>query len=113
MSDHRQELLNRFLDDGWIIALIGASAMVARLLSTINNGSFFVQMKKVFASALFTTVVWLLVDNIDINSLYKAILYELSGLVAPEIIQGVIKIANRYKKDPEKIIKTVKNLTKR
>ena len=113
MSDHRQELLNRFLDDGWIIALIGASAMVARLLATINNGSFAVQIRKVFASALFTTVVWLLVDNIDINSLYKAILYGLSGLVAPEIIQGVIKIANRYKKDPEKIIKTVKNLTKR
>jgi len=113
MSDHRQELLNRLLDDGWIIALIGASAMVARLLSTINNGSFIVQIKEVFASALFTTVVWLLVDTIDINSLYKAILYGLSGLVAPEIIQGVIKIANRYKKDPEKIIKTVKNLTKR
>ena len=113
MSDHRQELLNRFLEDGWIIALIGASAMVARLLSTINNGSFLVQIKKVIASALFTTVVWLLVDNVDINSLYKAILYGLSGLVAPEIIQGIIKQANRYKKKKKKLIRSVKNLTKR
>lgn len=112
MSDHKQELFNRFLDDGWIIALIGASAMAARLLSTINNGSIVVQFKKIVASALFTTVVWLLVDNVDINSLYKAIFYGLSGLVAPEIIQGVIRIADKYKKNPEKIIRSVKNITK-
>lgn len=107
MSDHKQELLNRFLDDGWVIALIGASAMIARLLSTINNGSFIVQLKKVFASMIFTTIVWLLFDSIDISSFYKAVVYGLSGLVAPEIIQGVIKIANKAKKNPEKLLSKI------
>jgi hypothetical protein len=37
--------------------------------------------------------------------LYKAITYGIIGVVSPEIINGIIKLAKHFERTPEKFIK--------
>jgi hypothetical protein len=44
-------------------------------------------------------------EQTDIPSLYKAITYGIIGVVSPEIINGIIKLAKHFERSPEKFIK--------
>ena len=41
----------------------------------------------------------------EISSLYKAIIYGVIGVISPEIINGVVNLARKFEKNPEKFIK--------
>lgn len=104
MAYHKQDLYRSFIEDGWIIALIGASAMIARLMSTNNNGTFVSQLRKVVCSAFLTASAWLLLEGADIPSLYKAVSYGLIGLFSPELIQMIFVWLKKIKDRPTILI---------
>jgi hypothetical protein len=104
MEDFRA-LAKQFIEGGWIIPLIGAAAMLARLMSSDTKFSLLEQLKKIFSAAIASGIAWFILEQTDISSLYKAIAYGIIGVVSPEIINGLVKLGKRFQNNPEKFIK--------
>jgi hypothetical protein len=99
-----RSLLKEFADGGWLIPLLGAASMLARLLSTNTHASVFEQVKKVFVAALASGIAWFLLEQTDIGSLYKAITYGVIGVISPEIIDGLVRIGKKFASKPESFL---------
>ena len=100
-----KSLIKEFVSGGWIIPLIGAAAMLARLLSSDTKLTWVQQLKKITTAAIASLVAWFLLEQTDIPSVYKAITYGIIGVISPEIITGIVKIGKRFAANPEKILK--------
>lgn len=100
-----KSLLKEFLNGGWIIPLIGAGAMVARLLSTDRELKIVEQFKKILTASIASGIAWFVLEQTDISSLYKAITYGVIGVISPEIINGIVSLAKSFEKNPHKFIK--------
>lgn len=96
-----KSLIKEFLDGGWIIMLIGAAAMLARLLSTSAKMGIVEQTKKILTASIASGIAWFILEQTDISSLYKAITYGVIGVISPEIIGGIVKIGKKFEKRPE------------
>jgi hypothetical protein len=109
--DSEKTIIKAFVDGGWVIPVIGAAAMVARLLSSKNKLSIAEQFKKIFVASLSSSVAWVIIDSGailqsgDINSLYKAIIYGIIGVISPELIGGFVNLGKKFEKSPEEFIK--------
>lgn len=103
--DPEKSLLSEFLDGGWIIPLIGAASMFARLLSTNDRSGIVCQLKKVFVASLASTIVWALIQDVQLLDLHKAVIYGITGVISPEIIQGIVNLGKRFSKAPETFVK--------
>jgi hypothetical protein len=100
-----KSLLKEFIDGGWVIPLIGGAAMLARLLSSDVKISLLEQLKKILSAAIASGIAWFILEQTDISSLYKAITYGIIGVISPEIINGIVKLAKRFQMNPEKFFK--------
>jgi hypothetical protein len=100
-----KSIIKEFLEGGWVIPLIGAAAMLARLLSAQKKIGMIEYAKKITAAAISSSIAWFILEQTDISSLYKAICYGIIGVISPEIINGIIKLGKRFQEDPEKYIK--------
>lgn len=99
-----KSLFKEFIDGGWVIPLIGAAAMLARLLSSQVEIGLAEQLKKILSAAIAAGIAWFVLEQTDISSLYKAITYGVIGVVSPEIINGIVKIGKKFQSSPEKFI---------
>lgn len=100
-----KSLLKEFINGGWVIPLIGAAAMIARLLSTDRELKIVEQFKKILSAAIASGIAWFILEQTDISSLYKAITYGIIGVISPEIINGIISLGKSFEKNPTKFIK--------
>ena len=100
-----KSLIREFINGGWIIPLIGAGAMLARLLSSDTKLTWVQQLKKITTAALASLVAWFLLEQTDIPSVYKAVTYGIIGVISPEIITGLVKLGRRFAANPEKFVK--------
>jgi len=100
-----KSLIKEFINGGWIIPLIGAGAMLARLLSSDTKLTWVQQLKKITTAALASLVAWFLLEQTDIPSVYKAVTYGIIGVISPEIITGLVKLGKRFAANPEKFVK--------
>ena len=100
-----KSLIKEFISGGWIIPLIGAAAMLARLLSSDTKLTWVQQLKKITTAAIASLVAWFLLEQTDIPSVYKAVTYGIIGVISPEIITGIVKIGKRFAANPEKFVK--------
>lgn len=50
-------------------------------------------------------IAWFIMEQFEVNSMYKALAYGLVGLNSPEIINGVLKISGQFASDPMSFIK--------
>ena len=105
MIEPERSLLKEFMNGGWLVPLIGAAAMFARLLSSPNGLSLKQQFKRIVTAALASAVAWFVLEQTDISSLYKAITYGIIGVVSPEVIGGLVKLGKKFEKNPFKFIK--------
>ena len=103
--DPEKSLLDEFLNGGWIIPMIGAASMLARLLSMNDRSGIVCQLKKVFVASLTSTIMWALIHDLALLDLHKAVIYGITGVISPEIIQGIVNLGKRFSKSPEKFIK--------
>lgn len=103
--NENESLIKDFLNGGWIITLIGGAAMIARLLAMGNKLGLFEQIKKIFVASISSTIAWFVLEQTDLPSLYKAITYGIIGVVSPEIIGGLVRLAKRFQSNPTKFIK--------
>jgi len=100
-----RSLLREFLDGGWIIPMVGAAGMLARLMTAKKQYTIIEQFKNIVSAAIASAIAWFILEQVDISSLYKAITYGIVGVISPEIINGIIKIAKQFERTPEKFIK--------
>jgi hypothetical protein len=100
-----KSLIREFINGGWIIPLIGAAAMLARLLTAKKKYTILEQLKNILSAAIASAIAWFILEQTDISSLYKAMAYGIIGVISPEIIGGIIKIAKHFERNPEKFIK--------
>lgn len=107
------KLIASFIDGGWVVLLIGAAGMIARLVTTNEEQSAGEISKKMISSMIASLIAWFIMEQLSMDSMYKAITYGLVGLNSPEIIQGVLKISGQFASDPMSFIKKEKPKTKR
>ena len=100
-----KSLIKEFISGGWIIPLIGAGAMLARLLSSDTKLTWVQQLKKIVTAAIASLIAWFVLEQTDISSVYKAVTYGIIGVISPEIITGIVKLGKRFAANPEKILK--------
>jgi len=100
-----KSILKEFLNGGWLVLLIGASGMFARLLSGNNELSIKQQFKRILTAILASGIAWFILEQTDVSSLTKAITYGIIGVVSPEVIGGLVRLGQRFEKNPEKFIK--------
>jgi hypothetical protein len=111
IMEPEKSLLKEFINGGWIIPFIGALTMATRLISSPIKLTILQQLKKVCAASMLSGVAWIIIDSgtvinsLEISSLYKAIIYGTIGVVSPEIINGIVNLAKKFEKSPEKFIK--------
>ena len=107
------KLIASFIDGGWVVLLIGAAGMVARLVTTNEEQSAGEISKKMISSMIASLIAWFIMEQFSMDSMYKAIAYGLVGLNSPEIIQGVLKISGQFAADPMSFMKKEQPKTKR
>jgi hypothetical protein len=98
--DTEKSLLKEFISGGWVVPLVGALAMFARLLTAPNPIPVVQQIKKIAAAAVASGIAWFVLEQTDIGSLTKAVTYGIIGVISPEIINGIVKLGKRFEKNP-------------
>jgi len=82
-----QIALQAFKSGGWIVALIGAAAMVGRLLvDEAADASWQRSLRHVIAAAIFAVIAYFVTFQWELSALNKAIVQGLCGAVAPELV---------------------------
>ncbi|MEY4571000.1 MAG: hypothetical protein RLZ10_193, partial [Bacteroidota bacterium] len=105
MSEDK-DLLKLFLESGWMVSIIGAAGMLARLISNpLKKGNWTDYLRKIIVASITSTIAWFIVEQMDISSITKAITYGVVGVVSPEIIDALINLAKSVSKNPAKFVK--------
>jgi len=104
MEDEKS-IIKEFINGGWIIPMIGAAAMIARLMSAPVKMTLMEQLKRILSAAISSSIAWFILEQTDISSFYKAVTYGIIGVISPEIIGGIIKLGKIFQNNPEKFIK--------
>lgn len=103
MADEK-DLIREFLTGGWIVALIGGLGMLARNILDNVERSHTEHFKRILAAVICSTIAWFILEQVEVSSLVKAICYGIIGVVSPELINGIVKLAKKYSKKPQDII---------
>jgi uncharacterized protein (DUF697 family) len=103
-----EDIIPEFIKGGWIVTLIGASGMVARLVVSEEENNLQSVIKNIVAAMIASTIAWFILEQFEINSMIKAITYGLVGLNSPELLKGITKIAQSFSNNPEAFISNAK-----
>lgn len=100
-----KSIIKEFISGGWVIVTLGAASMVARILADEEKNTIVVNLKKIAAASILTAVVWAFVHDLGIKDLHEAIIYGVTGVISPEILQGVVKIGKAFAAHPLRFLK--------
>ena len=113
--DDLNKFIPLFIQGGWVVLLIGASGMIARTATSKNPeeksiGQF---LSNILVAMIASLISWFILEQFEVKSMYKSIIYGLVGLNSPEILTGIIKITTAFSNDPQAFIKNARsgNLT--
>ena len=108
--DDLSKFVPLFMSGGWIVLLIGAAGMVARLATSKNPedktpGQI---ASNIVASMVASLIAWFILEQFEVASMYKAIAYGMVGLNSPELLTGIIKISTNFANNPGEFMKNIK-----
>jgi predicted MFS family arabinose efflux permease len=108
--DNLSKFIPLFLSGGWIVLLIGAAGMTARLATSKNpeDKSPAQIVSNIIASMVASLIAWFIMEQFEVASMYKAIAYGLVGLNSPELLTGIIKISTSFANNPTEFMKNIK-----
>lgn len=90
MSD---EVYNQIVDEfkraGWIMGVLAALGMIARLVLTNEKFKLFVWFRKAMAASIIGILVHFGLVEIDMSEMYKSVTCAISGSFAPELFEFV------------------------
>jgi predicted MFS family arabinose efflux permease len=108
--DDLSKFVPLFMSGGWIVLLIGAAGMIARLATSKNPedktpGQI---ASNIAASMIASLIAWFILEQFEVASMYKAIAYGMVGLNSPELLTGIIKISTNFANNPAEFMKNIK-----
>lgn len=103
-SSELVQILHSFIDGGWLVLIVGISGMMARLALFSGKVTVLHCIKHLFAAMICSTITWFILEEIKMHFMYKAIIYTLVGLDAPELMKGAIKLAQGFAQDPHSFL---------
>jgi hypothetical protein len=106
--DNLEEFIPKFIKGGWIVTLIGAAGMIARLVVSEEESNANSVLKNISAAMIASSISWFVLEQFEINSMFKALAYGLVGLNSPELLKGITKISSSFSDDPSKFISNAK-----
>lgn len=100
-----------FLNGGWVVIVIGAAGMLARIATSKNPDEKTTSqiINNVVASMIASLISWFILEQFEIQPMWKAITYGLVGLNSPELLSGIIKIATKFSDNPMEFMSNVKS----
>ena len=101
-------ILHSFIDGGWLVLIVGAAGMIARLALFSGKVTLIHCIKNLIAAMFCSCVTWFILEEIKIHFMYKAVIYTLAGLDAPELMKGTLKIAQGFAQDPHSFLVQLK-----
>jgi len=103
-----------FLNGGWVVLLIGGAGMIARLVTSKNQEDKTLNqiVSNIIASMITSLIAWFILEQFEVEPMYKAIAYGLVGLNSPELLSGILKISSGFASNPLDFINNVKASTK-
>jgi uncharacterized membrane protein YeaQ/YmgE (transglycosylase-associated protein family) len=106
-----QDFIPLFLNGGWIVPIIGASGMLARLVTSKNSEDKTATqvLSNMIASMVASVIAWFILEQFEIGNMYKAIAYGLVGLNSPEILSGIVKLSTKFAENPSEFISNIRN----
>ena len=104
MQEPQKSLLQSFLEGGWLVPLIGAAGMIARILSSKESITAQLLCKRIPAAAISSGIAWYILEQTGIDSLYKAVIYGIVGVISPEVIEGIVTVAKKVAQNPGRFI---------
>ena len=108
--DNLSKFVPLFLNGGWIVLLIGAAGMIARLATSKNpeDKTPSQVISNISASMIASLIAWFILEQFEVPSMYKASTYGLVGLNSPELLTGIVKISTNFANNPTDFIKNIK-----
>jgi hypothetical protein len=108
--DNLGKFIPLFLNGGWVVILIGAAGMLARIATSKNPQEKTTSqiINNVAASMIASLISWFILEQFEIEDMWKAIVYGLVGLNSPELLSGIIKIATKFSDNPMEFISNPK-----
>lgn len=87
--------------------IIGFSGMLARILTREDNSTYVGSVKHLVAAVLSTFIAWCTLNDYEMENHFKVIIYAFIGISAPEIMNGIIKIAKKFSANPFEIVSKI------
>ncbi len=78
-----------FKRGGWIVALLGGSGIVARMLLANEHHPIMFWIKKAIAGSIVGTIAYFIFHGVEMTGLHKSILMSVAGAGSPEIIEWI------------------------
>ena len=107
--DNLEGFIPKFLKGGWIVTLIGAAGMIARLAVSEEQNAMNTIIKNISAAMIASSISWFILEQFEINSMIKAITYGLVGLNSPELLTGIIKLSTKFSENPSEFISNIRS----
>jgi predicted MFS family arabinose efflux permease len=106
-----KDFIPSFLSGGWVVLLIGAAGMIARLATSKNpeDKTSSQVISNIGAAMIASLLAWFIMEQFEISSMYKAITYGLVGLNSPELLSGIIKLSTGFANNPTDFIRNFKS----
>jgi hypothetical protein len=104
MQEPHKSLFQAFLEGGWLVPLVGAAGMIARILSSHESITIQLLYKRIPAAAISSGIAWYILEQTDISSLYRAVIYGIVGVISPEVIDGIVTLARKISSNPSRFI---------
>ena len=93
------------LEGGWFVPIVGALGMAARIMIDPRKHSLLMMLKRILSAAIFSGIAWFVLNGAPFSDFSKAICYGVIGVISPEVINGIVALAKKFEKNPEKFIK--------
>ena len=109
--DNLGKFIPLFLSGGWVVLVIGAAGMLARLATSKNPEEKTTSqiINNMVAAMIASVIAWFILEQFAIAAMWKALVYGLVGLNSPEILSGIIKISTKFSENPAEFISNAKS----
>jgi hypothetical protein len=90
MNDQEySQIVAEFKRAGWVMGILGALGMLARLVFTNEKFIWSVWLRKIVAASIIGILVHFALHDMEISEMYKSVLCSISGSFAPELFEFV------------------------
>ncbi|WP_422491673.1 hypothetical protein [Endozoicomonas sp. ALE010] len=101
------EYQNEFSSRG-LTLLIGFAAVAVRLIMSVRHLDYMMVFRAICATAFVALLVGELLMNVDIHPSIKNAIIGVCCFIGRELLEGLIQLAEQFKKDPKAFIESIR-----